>query len=221
MYISPAKVRPMESDQRNRESDEPNQDSSGSINVESMSLHRNPIRARPWELKETVRCVFCRGKNCRRCGRNAYMVAVDPAMRGFHCNWITDEILAMQRPADELIDSIDLLGQFKEQKISAIINLTVPGEHPFCGFGLKPSGFPYSPEKFMEAGSEYISAFTSRTLMLLHCARSQTLQLLVERHDCAHCLLDAEHCQSVPWRAIQRGKGENMYFVALCGPLSV
>jgi hypothetical protein len=111
-------------------------------------------RGRPWELKESVRCVFCRGVACKRCGENAYLNAISPAIEKFHCNWITDEILAMQRPADELFASIDLLGQFKALQITAVLNLTEPGEHPFCGYGNKSSGFPYSPERLMAVGSE-------------------------------------------------------------------
>jgi hypothetical protein len=32
-------------------------------------------------------------------------------------------------------------------KIAAVFNLTLPGEHPYCGDGLGTSGFPYDPEK--------------------------------------------------------------------------
>jgi hypothetical protein len=116
-------------------------------------------RSRPWELKETARCVFCLGSSCKRCSASAYLQATSPAIEKFHCHWITDEIMAMQRPADELFDSIDLLGKFKSCKITAVLNLTEPGEHPFCGFGLKPSGFPYSPEKLMAVGSKFASFF--------------------------------------------------------------
>lgn len=39
--------------------------------------------------------------------------------------------------------------------MTAIFNLTEPGEHPHCGDGLeKISGFPYLPETFMREGSE-------------------------------------------------------------------
>jgi hypothetical protein len=86
-------------------------------------------------------------------------ICISSSIEKFHCHWITDEIMAMQRPADELFDSIDLLGKFKSCKITAVLNLTEPGEHPFCGFGLKPSGFPYSPEKLMAVGSKFASFF--------------------------------------------------------------
>ena len=60
----------------------------------------------------------------------------------------------MQRPADELLDSENLVKQFVDQNITAIFNLTEPGEHPYCGFGLKTSGFPYTPERFMISGGK-------------------------------------------------------------------
>lgn len=41
--------------------------------------------------------------------------------------------------------------------ITAIFNLTEPGEHPHCGDGLEASsGFPYLPETFMREGSKRI-----------------------------------------------------------------
>lgn len=108
---------------------------------------------RNWEHKEVVRCTFCRGVNCMRCGQMAYQVCQNPAFPGLHSNWISEYILAMQRPADEIIETQNLISLFKESNIHAIFNLTEPGEHPYCGFGIKKSGFPYTPEKFMDAGS--------------------------------------------------------------------
>ena len=41
----------------------------------------------------------------------------------------------------------DLVAKFKEAGITAVLNLTEPGEHPHCGDGLEQSsGFPYLPE---------------------------------------------------------------------------
>ena len=81
--------------------------------------------------------------------------------------------MAMQRPSDELFDSIMLIEAFQCNGITAVIffsdmnavislrlsnvlqviNLCEPGEHPYCGFPLKSSGFPYTPERLMGAGS--------------------------------------------------------------------
>jgi hypothetical protein len=155
-------------------------------------------RGRPWELKESVRCVFCRGVACKRCGENAYLNAISPAIEKFHCNWITDEILAMQRPADELFASIDLLGQFKALQITAVLNLTEPGEHPFCGYGNKSSGFPYSPERLMAVGSESPVTFSLFFCLFFF---SQTFQLRLARHDSAVHLFDTKYCSCGNGRA--------------------
>lgn len=62
--------------------------------------------------------------------------------------------MGMQRPSDLLFDG-GLLQQFRESRIVAVFNLTQKGEHPYCGYGIIPAtGFSYSPEKLMNAGSE-------------------------------------------------------------------
>jgi len=59
----------------------------------------------------------------------------------------------MQRPSDEMFENIQLAVQFKNRQVSAIFNLTEPGEHPYCGHGnIYSSGFSYNPERFMEIG---------------------------------------------------------------------
>lgn len=53
--------------------------------------------------------------------------------------------------------------------MTAIFNLTEPGEHPHCGDGLeKISGFPYLPETFMREGSEWGARAMSNQLSALH-----------------------------------------------------
>lgn len=75
-----------------------------------------------------------------------------------HSSWITENILAMQRPTDELINGdAKLVDQFKKQGITALFNLTQPGEHPYCGQGLQASGFTYTPEKFMTQGIKHFN----------------------------------------------------------------
>lgn len=80
-----------------------------------------------------------------------------PAINKLHSTWITDSILAMQRPSDTLFHNADLISQFLNSKIFAIFNLTEPGEHPYCGHGVLTSGFPYSPEKLMNAGIKHFN----------------------------------------------------------------
>ena len=90
-----------------------------------------------------------------RCGELAYTNLKGViAFEKFHSSWITNTLVAMQRPSDELIENLKLIDQFKSAGITAIFNLTEPGEHPYCGYGIKASGFPYTPDVFMNAGSK-------------------------------------------------------------------
>ena len=52
---------------------------------------------------------------------------------GLHSNWISDKILAMQRPSSRGIKDNDLLEKFQSAGIKAIFNCTMQGEHPLCG----------------------------------------------------------------------------------------
>jgi hypothetical protein len=80
-----------------------------------------------------------------------------PALAKFNSTWITESIMAMQRPSDAHFDN-GLLDQFVTNRIVAVFNLTEPGEHPFCGYGIIPAtGFSYSPERLMNVGSTYKS----------------------------------------------------------------
>ena len=114
-------------------------------------------KRRPWEQKETVRCMFCRGAKCRRCGKDAYQLCENSPIQKIHANWITEDILAMQRPADEHFVRHKFVEQLKDLNIVAVFNLQEPGEHPFCGFGTKESGFSYYPEKLMAAGVKFFN----------------------------------------------------------------
>lgn len=48
-------------------------------------------------------------------------------MEGLHSNWITHNILAMQRPNETLIQQYNLYDKFKKEKINTILNLQEPG----------------------------------------------------------------------------------------------
>lgn len=99
-----------------------------------------------------------------RCGEQAYQNCPNPALQKIHSSWVGDEIIAMQRPSDEIVKGADLLQQFKDNNIVAIFNLTEPGEHPYCGNELKASGFPYSPEIFMSVGGTVFYFHASSSL---------------------------------------------------------
>ena len=112
------------------------------------------VEAAPFEKKMKYLCFFTCGKKCKKCGPTAYQQLSSPGIPGVHSSWIMQNILAMQRPNDDLIEGdTKLLKHFVEANITSIFNLTEPGEHPYCGSKLRSSGFPYSPEKFMAAGS--------------------------------------------------------------------
>lgn len=106
----------------------------------------SPVRARDWEQKLTIKCRFCGGPQCKRCSENAALAKTDSPIPGLHADWITDRILGMMRPSSRLIKQYQITDQFHRHHITAVFNLTIPGEHPFCGDGLGSSGFPYDPE---------------------------------------------------------------------------
>lgn len=97
--------------------------------------------------------------NCRYCSKQAVQYCTNPAIPNLHSNWITDSILAMQRPHKKshfenpqtpLMDSLKNLG------ITAIINCSEFGEHPNCGDGIIDSiGLSYNPNDVIKEKIEY------------------------------------------------------------------
>lgn len=109
--------------------------------------------------KEQIRCLLCGGKDCSKCGLEAYkqLVQPPPAIAQLHSHWINDSIIAMQRPNDIAFEN-GALKDMVTKKVTAVFNLTEPGEHPYCGTGnLAISGFPYSPEKLMHVGIKHFN----------------------------------------------------------------
>ena len=102
------------------------------------------------DLKDKVRCFFCGGQKCKY--ENYLENENFPnAIKGLNSNYITDDIIASQRPSDFLIRKYDLLNVFKEKKIGLVVNLQREGEHPYCGpssHHIPPSGFSYNPTVF-------------------------------------------------------------------------
>lgn len=108
----------------------------------------------PFTKKQVIRCFFCNGSKCKRCGELAYQHMIEPALEKCHSSWVTSNIIAMQRPNDKQLDN-GLMQQFIDNNIMAIFNLTEAGEHPNCGCGIiEDSGFSYTPEKLMSKGSK-------------------------------------------------------------------
>lgn len=107
---------------------------------------------------EAYKCLLCGGDTCKRCGPTAYLQLEYPALERVHSTWITDAVLAMQRPTEIIMSEAHLIEQFQRNRIKAIFNLTEVGEHPFCGCGnLVCSGFSYNPEQFMRAGINHFN----------------------------------------------------------------
>ena len=103
-----------------------------------------------YSLKETLICAFCGGKNCKH---ENFRNHKNPAIYGLNSDKIDDNIYASQRPANSLIREYNLISKFKELNIGFIVNLQLPGEHPYCGPDkLDESGFSYSPSIFESEG---------------------------------------------------------------------
>ena len=102
------------------------------------------------ESKGSVICLFCGGASCKR---EDWRRQTEPcAIRGLHSSWVTEDVLAMQRPSSRLLHEYGILEQFQAHGVGAIINLQEPGEHALCGDGNQEGGFSYRPEEFMDAG---------------------------------------------------------------------
>ncbi|KAL2919716.1 hypothetical protein HK105_200630 [Polyrhizophydium stewartii] len=106
-----------------------------------------------------IHCFFCGGKECKY--ENWRLWTPDKyagvnAIDGLYSSWITDDILAMQRPSTRLINEYGLVKKFQECGIRSIFNLQESGEHASCGDGIEPSsGFSYLPETWMDNGIFY------------------------------------------------------------------
>lgn len=111
----------------------------------------SPVKAREWEKTLKVKCRLCGGARCKRCSESAALAKVDSPVKGLHADWVADCVLAMMRPSSRIMNEYKIAQQFHELNITAVFNLTLPGEHPYCGDGLGTSGFPYDPEKDLMA----------------------------------------------------------------------
>ena len=102
------------------------------------------------EFKDKLRCFFCGGLKCKH---ENYKTNLDynNAITGLHSNFITDDVIASQRPSQVLIEYYKLLAAFKALGIGLIVNLQREGEHPYCGpnaYNLTSTGFSYNPSVF-------------------------------------------------------------------------
>mmetsp|Transcript_1777 Transcript_1777/g.3845 ORF Transcript_1777/g.3845 Transcript_1777/m.3845 type:complete len:409 (-) Transcript_1777:3727-4953(-) len=106
------------------------------------------VRPHPYAERNKIRCAFCGGRKCRS---ENFLRNPRSIIRGLNSDWITPNVMAMQRPSSRLIREFQLTTQFQEHGIKAIVNLQMPGEHPYCGDGVLSSGFSYLPEELYAA----------------------------------------------------------------------
>ncbi|KAK9516794.1 hypothetical protein VZT92_024705 [Zoarces viviparus] len=107
----------------------------------------NLVKAIPPKL---LCLLACGGIDCRYEGPECWKLN-QQAIRGLFSSWLTDDIIAMARPSNNLIEKYNIIEQFRRLNIRSIINMQLPGEHAHCGPPLDPgSGFTYSPQIFMD-----------------------------------------------------------------------
>uniref|UniRef100_A0A8C4HVB5 Protein tyrosine phosphatase domain-containing protein 1 n=1 Tax=Dicentrarchus labrax TaxID=13489 RepID=A0A8C4HVB5_DICLA len=107
----------------------------------------NLVKAIPPKL---LCLLACGGIDCRYEGPECWKLN-QQVIRGIFSSWVTDDIIAMARPSNRLIEKYNIIEQFRRLNVRSIINMQLPGEHAHCGPPLDPeSGFTYSPQIFME-----------------------------------------------------------------------
>lgn len=52
------------------------------IHEDEKILYCSPVVREKFQPKQQLRCLFCRGKNCKNCGENAYLKQANPAIPG-------------------------------------------------------------------------------------------------------------------------------------------
>lgn len=92
-------------------------------------------------------CKFCNGKLCKH---ENYLLQTDrvPAVTGLNSTWITNNIIAMQRPSTRINQQYNIVQQFISNNIYCIINLQLSGEHRACGDGIGTNGFSYHNDEY-------------------------------------------------------------------------
>mmetsp|Transcript_30956 Transcript_30956/g.30605 ORF Transcript_30956/g.30605 Transcript_30956/m.30605 type:complete len:342 (+) Transcript_30956:2-1027(+) len=90
---------------------------------------------RNFDMRNKFFCLVCGGSSCRN---ENWLIHPNPALKGLNSSWVTENIIASQRLTTRIIKEFNLLEEFQKHNITNVINLQLPGEHPFCGDGLKP-----------------------------------------------------------------------------------
>ncbi|XP_067935923.1 protein tyrosine phosphatase domain-containing protein 1-like [Watersipora subatra] len=100
---------------------------------------------------EATCSMFCGGKKCKYCCDETWKKD-EQAIKGLYSHWVTSNILATSRPITYLVEKHDVIRQFNENGLNAIINVQLPGEHAACGEGLHEGEFSYRQQQFMDGG---------------------------------------------------------------------
>ncbi|CAD8166500.1 unnamed protein product [Paramecium pentaurelia] len=144
------------------------------------SLQNKKTGPAPIEQLDNFICYFCGGQDCKK--EQAISNKNKNAIDGLHSDWITDDILAMQRLSMRLMPIV--IPQFQQHNIGAVINLQQQGEHAQCGPGIIPGiGFSYNPESLQSAkinffnyGWEDMTADTTFENLLKICSAFDLMQ---------------------------------------------
>ena len=144
---------------RSKSANKPNANKENSKVEKSVFIvnSRKKTKVGYWKDSCKWKCLFCGGKKCHH--ELVEYCPNPPAIPGLHSSWVTDDMIAMQRPSERLIKEYNIIQSYKEfynykfsLNIGAIFNLQEPGEHAKCGDGvLKESGFHYLPETFFNS----------------------------------------------------------------------
>ena len=54
-------------------------------NISNDDVYCSPVSKHPFQPKQQLRCLFCRGKSCKNCGEFAYLKQENPAIPGNIC----------------------------------------------------------------------------------------------------------------------------------------
>jgi len=69
----------------------------------------NRVIYKPFAQKLTFICKFCGGKSCKH---ENYLTHPGSAIKGLNSDWITSDILAMQRPSSRIIKEFEITKEF-------------------------------------------------------------------------------------------------------------
>ncbi len=84
----------------------------GSGISDSSGVHLDDTWTVVEESRGSVICLFCGGASCKR--ENWELQQEPSAIRGLHSSWITDDVLAMQRPSSRLLREFGIIAQFQK-----------------------------------------------------------------------------------------------------------